>query len=738
MQWSIKATLLVAAVTTAAGSPVMLMDTVTAVEVSESSAPLLPVPSAGTDTPAEVAAPVDPPSEDCFILGSKTFSIPFTVDAVGVQPTEVHLFVARGPAAKWSLLERKRPDATTHQFQFTAQQDGEYWFATRTFDSSGRPHPSGAIEPQLKVYVDTTKPQVSLSVDAGGDGVVNAKIAIHDATPLKNIQLRYATDTVGQWQETDVSQLSENGTLRLVTDTEWKQISVHCVVTDTAGNQTATHQLVKRPRVAASDIHRYASSTPESNSQAAGGDSGLQIQPAPYRTDYTNRLRADTVSNPVIQLDRHRNPPSPPPGVATAYGYANRATAPSLRGAAPVAPSTSNGLPMPFSPAPTQLRAMPSAAPTTNPFFAGQFAQPQTPPVSTLPSPGANQVNPTAPPAVEEIPVPPPTAESAPNGFDLNAPQQSGNSGTPAPRPRTPTEAMRPIGEASAADQHQPRETIPTPTPDSTTMPLPRSESESGVAETNRVRANRVEPSMDDLQQAMNLAPRRYSDSFRFSLDYELEAVGSLGVEAIELYGTVDSGKTWQLWGRDPDRSSPFDIETKEEGVFGFRIVVVGQNGLASPRPLSGESPDIAVVVDTTAPTVRITGAQYGEGDRIGALVIRYECEDRNLKQRPVALSFSDSVEGPWTTIAAGLRNDGDYVWPADPKLPRKLHLRIDVTDAAGNVGTYVLQEPIDAQGLAPRARIRGFQSLSGGLETPASDQAGDDQTAKRSWSIFQ
>ncbi len=208
--------------------------------------------------------------------------------------------------------------------------------------------------------------------------------------------------------------------------------------------------------------------------------------------------------------------------------------------------------------------------------------------------------------------------------------------------------------------------------------------------------------------------------------------MGVQGAEAIELYGTTDGGRSWDLWGRDPDRTSPFDIETKEVGVFGFRIVVVGRNGLASPRPLSGESPDIVVVVDNERPLVRITGAQYGEGDRIGSLVIRYECQDANLKQRPIALSFSDSVNGPWTTIAAGLRNDGEYIWTADPNLPRQLFLRIDATDEAGNNGAYVLDQPIDAQGLAPRARIRGFQTISG-----ADLPAGEGQTAKRPKALF-
>jgi hypothetical protein len=409
-------------------------------------------------------------------------------------------------------------------------------------------------------------------------------------------------------------------------------------------------------------------------------------------------------------------------------------------------PPTLGGFPFPSTQSSPEVNAIPPAAiaanqptaPAANQTFANQFALPQTEPVNPADLP-------VKPQTAEAIVPPLGVAGTDSSGFSFQGPQQSdpddGSSAKPPTPPRTAAEAMRPLEDASAVESNGgawSRELIPTPSADSAAGSDSRS-ANPGVGRDNRpqtddrFRANRMELTRDQLELAMQRAPRRYSDSFRFSLEYELEAVGSLGVEAIELYGTVDSGKTWNLWGRDPDRVSPFDIETKEEGAFGFRIVVVGQNGLASPRPLSGESPDIVVVVDTTAPKVRITGAEYGEGNRVGALVIRYECSDEHLQKRPVALSFSDSVQGPWTTIAAGLQNDGDYVWPADPQLPRKLYLRVDVTDEAGNVGTYVLQEAIDAQGLAPRARIRGFQSLSGDAQAPV-----DGQTAKRSWSLFQ
>lgn len=336
----------------------------------------------------------------------------------------------------------------------------------------------------------------------------------------------------------------------------------------------------------------------------------------------------------------------------------------------------------------------------------------------TLFTPAPQQTRPTTLAAPELVG---PSAPNAPNRLpgdpiteSIPAPKPQRVNEKPSTRMRTLSEAMRPIAPQSGAPQsgasksaasRSAPEMIPAPTPS------------QSPEDTRRYRAERAEQrtreqqlQYDRVQLARTVA-FRYSNSNQFSLEYELEAVGASGVESVELYGSIDAGRTWKRWGADPDHSSPFDIETKGEGIFSFRIVVFGNNGLRSPRPLPGDDPDIAVVVDQTIPQIRITSARYGEGDRTGSLIIRYECTDENLMSRPVTIAFSGSMDGPWTTIAAGLRNDGLYVWPADPKLPPSIYLRVDAKDQAGNTGSYLLDQPIATGGLAPRARILGFRS---------------------------
>lgn len=714
----------------------MLMQAAAAVEPQNRSATASFTPSPAIANHAATPDMIRRATSDAYVLGSRSFSIPYTVDTSTAGPIEVQLFVCHQATAgnvplTWTLIESKRPTAgSPRQFDFTADNDGEFWFATRTTLQSGNRDLSPAVAPQLKVFVDTVQPHVEVVADADADGRVEVQLVIQDATPLRSMQLRYATDTTRTWTDVDISGLPADGRLSFMPTEAWEKLSLHLVVADSAGNQTADSKLLQRPRIAEAPLHRYAA--------LPGGVDARQTpyrfsesEAAPSRTADTRSTEARPASGPVIQLDRRQlsNQASPvqyptQKALSQTPGSNVYRSAPTYR-----PPSTGingfRGAAFPQSP----NRSSPSVAPESVPelvpppepvsaldrlFSPGQASPIDAPSIYTLPAPK------TAPPMGASTLPPPASLDQISSGFGLNAP---GNT-PPAESIPAPTGSPDVNAPPSASKPAEPA--TPKPRPNRTL-----SEAMRPLSEQSAIPPTREEPAAKDTYQSQRITPQtpsslisrvpiRFSDSERFSLEYELEAVGSQGVEAIELYGSTDEGRSWKLWGRDPDRKSPFDIETREEGVFGYRIVVVGGNGLASPRPQAGETPDIVVVVDKKQPDVRLTGARYGEGDRIGALVILYDCTDANLMPRPITLSFSPNLDGPWTTIAAGLSNDGDYVWPADPQLPRQFYLRIDATDQAGNVGTYILDQPIDAQGLAPRARIRGFQSISG-LEPEAA-----------------
>lgn len=465
------------------------------------------------------------------------------------------------------------------------------------------------------------------------------------------------------------------------------------------------------PATPAESINPYALQSP-----GAGPVNPSRPNPAPASSNHQDFNR------PLNSFGLgFRDVPDGPPGTPAARARPPQTT--------PQTPSTANT--STTQPAPRRPQTLPSAG-------LAAMVTPSGVEVLPAPKPDANTSSPATAPETLFTPTPKQIApaEAANNSLlnnSLLAPTNTVNrlpgdpitKSIPAPaadsatekksnRMRTLSEAMRPITPNPYVNNpSKEKPTTPRRTPEVIPAPAPSQSPE----DTRRYRAERAEQRSREQQlqydraQLARTVAFRYSNSNRFSLEYELQAVGASGVESVELYGSIDAGRSWKHWGADPDRSSPFDIETKGEGIFSFRIVVLGNNGLRSPRPLPGDDPDIAVVVDQTIPQIRITSARYGEGDRTGSLIIRYECTDENLMSRPVTIAFSRSMDGPWTTIAAGLRNDGLYVWPADPKLPPAIYLRVDAKDQAGNTGSYLLDQPIATGGLAPRARILGFRS---------------------------
>ncbi len=689
------------------------------------------------------AVAVDP---DAIVLTSRVFDIPFQMERDS-GATMVRLYVSSDRGQTWAkAAEQPLP---IQQFHFEATADGDYWF-THATDLDAPPQPTESLTPERKIFIDTTGPAIDLQAGADVDGTLSAQLKLTDPHQVATLRVLYATDVGRQWVTVPNASMDQEGRFSIRPADDWQQMSVHVTATDSISNASVQAKTFRRPRVAATKLPRMAASPNQLRIQTVAGPS----DPPSFRLGPT----ADNHQPPSSSAQTSPHSPTrgaalQSPGSGPLRSTGNAST--SVRGTAPAAaPTTGRSLQSfgsafgastqpvtkPIEPTPTGTAATPAAnSPAAKP--SGNPSRPMTLPASgltakltpegieVLPAPQPEPAPAEAPKATaaapEALPTPAPTPETtdAPT-LNLAPPKSPGDPITesiPLPnaeaddeaasqRSRTLEEALRPITPRSQTtpNQQSPRpaaEQIPTPAPSST------------PDDQRRYRAERAEQLSREQQQRYDRAqlartvPFRWSDSNRFSLEYELEAVGASGVEAVELYGSLDAGRTWKRWGADPDRTSPFDIETKGEGVFAFRIVVLGNNGLASPRPLPGDQPDIAVIVDQTLPKIKITSARYGEGDRTGSLIIRYECSDENLMDRPVAIAFSDSIDGPWTTIAAGLRNDGLYVWPADPKLPHEIYLRVDATDQAGNTGSYLLDQPIATGGLAPRARILGFRS---------------------------
>jgi hypothetical protein len=202
-------------------------------------------------------------------------------------------------------------------------------------------------------------------------------------------------------------------------------------------------------------------------------------------------------------------------------------------------------------------------------------------------------------------------------------------------------------------------------------------------------------------------------NSKRFALEYEIESAPAAGIAKVEVWGTRDGGRTWTSYGVEPSRQGPVRVSVDAEGLYGFRITVQDARGFGNSPPKNGDLPELWVGVDLTKPAARITAIDSGMGDHAGELTIRWEASDAMLAVRPIALSFSDRPDGPWTPIAGGLENTGGYIWRFDNRVPDNIFVRLEARDEAGNVGEFQTTTPVSLAAGRPQGHLRNVHPMN-------------------------
>jgi hypothetical protein len=217
----------------------------------------------------------------------------------------------------------------------------------------------------------------------------------------------------------------------------------------------------------------------------------------------------------------------------------------------------------------------------------------------------------------------------------------------------------------------------------------------------------------------------------RFDLSYGVTA-GPAGVSGIDLWVTRDDGKTWRKWSRHDGKDSVIKVvlDTRDnpqvEGPYGFRLVPESGARVADAAPTAGTAPEFRVVVDVTAPAVRVY-EPAAHPDRPDVVVLRWKATDANFGREPIALEWAETQAGPWRAVNAAdavavvggiapaaprMANTGEFGWrlPADLGSPR-VFLKFTAWDEAGNKTEAVTKDPMLVDLTRPRASIRGIVS---------------------------
>ncbi len=646
----------------------------------------------------------------------KLFSIPYRLNRAQDSPdapVEVQLFVSSDLGDSWKQISRARPEVL--HFTYSAEQDGEYWFAVRTVDAKGQVHPTGGHTPQLCVVVDTTPPQLKLSAVYDERGSVEFTWEIIDENPdPRSLAFKAKTSQHLAWQSIVLPTTEfESGPATNRGSTSWPvppQSTPEVIrgeTTDLAGNWTVVQAQV-------TTAAESAASGPEFSS-VAGPIFGKAHEPVDGPPNAA-APEIGTLAAPGANPPGHREAAAIRPPDASV----SRVEVPLSPTGPPATQSVLRPERPPFTP--PQTVSNPNTGVASDPAAARFDSEPASNLPAIAPSipvlrRGSVQINPYAtrtspPPALSEagpqeqrtqLPVPPlirrnnSAASSQPNAdaprTNAEAPQPRANWPNPPTRPYTPipsrgsTSVLTPPSIVTAPEPSQANRDATQPTTPSGWMP-------------------------DDNSSSLESPVARMVNSRRFALDYELNAIGPSGIAAVELWGTADGGRNWRLFAKDDDNRSPIEAVVEREGEFGFKLLVQSAGGYGTPPPEPGTRPDMVVRVDLVSPTVSLTGVHLGTGNLTDHIVVRWKAEDDFLDRRPVTLSYASRPNGPWTIIATDLENTGYYAWRLQRHIPESLYIRAEVRDQAGNAGVFQMADPFVVRRPRPSGLLRDVRPV--------------------------
>lgn len=649
------------------------------------------------------------------------FGIPFKVSGKNGQFIEAQLYMSRDRGETWSFHSRQPTSA--REFPFTSDGDGEYWFAIKTLDRDRRLLPDGDARAELKIVVDTSKPELMFQIESDAAGrVVCRWQASDEGLDARSLKIEYRA-SAGElsnvpvddsWQSVpfQLDQKIQNQTwadqLGWWPATSAEQLEVRVRVSDFAGNESTASRYVAVKR--ASWRTRSTGSTLGQTQPSQQSFRSVQKSTDSYGSaKWQRKLKPFANNNPQVAE-------APAQAVAQADGNRWRIN----ETAAPQVPTriASSQLPpgvdLAAPPAPLDWNepvVMPQSGQSGNSNRPGDSI-PWESEVQRHESAERSYMGSTMSPAPEIAPIQRPLSPRSTDSIPSN-PGTKVRSGEniiiesttswPDNQWKGPTTAkVQPRNElAPGAGRFVP---IPRPLSEMNPSNFSNAGFKKPQSDSNTVSNEPSRPSAMMPQSANT----QIISTKRFKLNYDINAIDPSGVGRVDLWMTRDRGQTWKLWGQDPDNVSPFPVEVTQEGIYGFRIVVRSKDGLAGRGPMRGEEADMWIQVDVTAPMAKITSVPYGTGSEAGQLVINYSVTDSNLTLRPNSILWSTNPDGPWTLIQENLRNDRRLVWKPQQNVPHRIFLRLEAADRAGNVGVHHLEQAIDISGLVPRGTIFG------------------------------
>ncbi len=336
-------------------------------------------PAVGAAQPSTTGSP-QPVVPIVTATRQNAFTIPFRIEPTAnpaEQPVEAQLHVSTDLGANWVLSSRVKPDRGS--FVFRAPHDGEYWFSIRTVDGQGISRPTGQMQPQLQVTVDTVAPRLDVSVIRGPDGEIVARWqAIDPNLKPGSFKLEYQATSSGPWERVAVESPPSAMKHTLSGEATWwandttGPVLVRAEISDRAGNPAVTQAVVKpsdatRPRLGAAPDVANQQITPADSEGWSPNESEAPVDQSthwpPDRNSYDPPLAGDGGNAPSNLPGNAYSPSAAPPGFVPDARAQPRTPARQVSTGSDVN-SSRPGSPLDFSILPAAVRPRMMATPT--------------------------------------------------------------------------------------------------------------------------------------------------------------------------------------------------------------------------------------------------------------------------------------------------------------------------------------------------------------------------------------
>lgn len=236
---------------------------------------------------------------EAIVTDERRFEIPLEIAAGDPSIAEVRLYCSADTGKTWHPALKSKPPV--EGFEFQAPGDGEFWFAVRTADGTGKEEPNEPFAAELRVVVDSAAPQIDLQTERKPTGDVTLRWSCRDrGWKTDSLKISYRTTDDAPWiavhslkTKRHGDQSGGGGEIEWTPPSDAAAVSLKIEAEDLAGNTTAKETKLQPDLVAAATPPVLAPSTtpaPAPASAAAASGLGLQALRDPTRPLWVNSL----------------------------------------------------------------------------------------------------------------------------------------------------------------------------------------------------------------------------------------------------------------------------------------------------------------------------------------------------------------------------------------------------------------------------------------------------------------